>query len=115
MTAIRSLIAAALVALALAFAAPASAGDPQIEAAKDGGIVGERIDGFLGFVRETNDAALKRKVLETNNARRRLFDKLAADTGTTVEAVGIVTGEKQIAKAEPGEYYMDDTGAWKRK
>lgn len=115
MTAIRSFLAAALIAIALAFAPPASAGDPQIEAAKDAGIVGERIDGFLGFVRETDDAALKRKVLETNNARRRLYDQLAAETGTTVEAVGIVTGEKQIENAEPGEYYLDDTGAWKQK
>jgi uncharacterized protein len=29
--------------------------------------------------------------------------------------VARVTGEKQIAKTSAGQYYMDESGAWKQK
>lgn len=116
------MLRAMLAALALAFAAmmivspPAYALDAQIERAIDAGQVGERIDGFLGFTSATNvDASLKRKVDEVNAKRRAHYAELAAETGVTLEQVARLTGEKQIAKASPGEKIMDASGRWVTK
>lgn len=115
MAVFRSLLIALAVAFAAVLAAPeASAGDPQIDAAKSQGVVGERIDGYLGIVGSA-DASLRRKVQEVNAKRRALYDRLASNTGTSPAQVARVTGEKQIAAARSGEYIMDQTGRWTRR
>ena len=113
---IRAIFIGFILALAVSLAAPsASAADPAIEAAISQGIVGERVDGYLGLVTGSADASIQRKVNETNTKRRAVYQRLARETGTTVEQVGIVTGEKQIAKTAPGAYYMDASGRWVQK
>jgi len=107
---------ALLAAMTLSLAAPmASAGDPVIDAAKVEGVVGERADGFLGFVTGSADDAVRRKVNEINAKRRALYQQLSTETGTTLEQVGAVTGEKQILNMPAGQYYMDANGSWQRK
>lgn len=119
MFAFRLLMAATLLAgaaLAMSANAPAQAQAQQIESAKAAGVIGERIDGYLGIVNDgAADASLIRKVNEINAKRRAVYDELASDTNTTTAQVARVTGEKQIARAAPGEYYLDDSGAWVRK
>ena len=111
----RILMIAFALATAAVIAAPvASAGAPQIDAAKSQGVVGERIDGYLGIVGSA-DASLRRKVQEINAKRRAVYTKLAGQTNTTVEQVARVTGEKQIAGTARGEFYMDESGSWTRK
>lgn len=115
MASLRSiLLAFALALTAIVSAPPASAGDPQIDAAKAQGVVGERIDGYLGVVGSA-DASLRRKINEINAKRRAVYSDLAAQTGTTVEQVARVTGEKQIANASRGEFVMDASGRWIQK
>ena len=109
------LILVAFVGLLATLAGPASAGDPQIDAAQEQGVVGERIDGYLGVVSGNVDPSLLRKINEINNKRRALYDDLARETGTTIEQVARLTGEKQIAKAPPGTYVMGEDGVWKLK
>lgn len=112
----RTLFAAILLSAFTAVAAGhASAGDPQIDAAQQQGIIGETIDGYLGVVSGNVDPSLSRKVNEINNKRRALYEKLSKETGTTLKEVARITGEKQIAKAKRGEYYMDTSGSWKQK
>ncbi|WP_300391450.1 YdbL family protein [Henriciella sp.] len=117
MTAIFRILAAALIIAggAAVLSAPASAGDPQIEAAKDQGVVGERIDGYLGIVDGGADASLMRRVKDINNKRRAAYDDLAKQTNTTTEQVARVTGEKLVSQAGPGEYVMDESGSWSKK
>jgi uncharacterized protein YdbL (DUF1318 family) len=116
MTALRTLLITISFALAaLAFAPAASAGDPQIDAAIASGEVGERIDGYLGVVSVTADPGLVRKVQDVNNRRRAVYEQTAKDNGTTVQVVAQLTGEKQIAKLEAGQYYMDASGVWQKK
>ncbi len=113
---IRTFLALVLVlGLAAMTISTASAGDPQIEAAQRQGVVGERIDGYLGIVSGNVDPALMRKVNEINNKRRALFDQMALDTGTTTAQVARVSGEKQVARAETGEFVMRDNGSWTQK
>ncbi|MBI1401214.1 YdbL family protein [Hyphomonas sp.] len=115
MTAFRTLLLSLSFALAaFAFAPPASAGDPVIDAAIAAGEVGERIDGYLGVV-GTADAATVRKVQDINNRRRAVYEQTAKDNNTTVQIVAQLAGEKQIAKLEAGQFYMDASGVWQRK
>ncbi|MEO0465494.1 MAG: YdbL family protein [Pseudomonadota bacterium] len=93
---------------------PAHAQGAEIDAAKAEGIVGEQIDGYLG-IRGAVDASLRRKVNEINAKRRAVYEELAGDSGTTVAQVARITGEKQIERAAPGEFYVDDAGSWVRK
>lgn len=115
MTAIRTLLITLSLALAaFAFAPSASAGDPQIDAAIAAGEVGERIDGYLGVVGSA-DAAIVRKVQDINNRRRAVYEQTARDNNTTVQIVAQLAGEKQIAKLNTGEYFMDASGTWQSK
>jgi uncharacterized protein len=115
MTAFRTLLLSLSFALAaFAFAPPASAGDPVIDAAIAAGEVGERIDGYLGVV-GTADAGTVRKVQDINNRRRAVYEQTAKDNNTTVQIVAQLAGEKQIAKLESGQFYMDASGVWQRK
>jgi uncharacterized protein YdbL (DUF1318 family) len=115
MFALRTFLVTLGIALAaFAFAPSASAGDPQIDAAIVEGVVGERIDGRLGVV-GTADAALVRKVQDINNRRAAVYAETAAKTGTTVDQVARIAGEKQIEKLAPGQFYMDESGTWQRK
>ncbi len=115
MTALRTfLISISLALAAFAFAPSASAGDPVIDTAIAAGEVGERIDGYLGVV-GTADATVVRKVQDINNRRRGVYEQTAKENGTTVQIVAQLAGEKQIAKLEVGQFYMDEAGAWQRK
>lgn len=115
MTALRTLLISISLALAaFAFAPNASAGDPVIDAAISSGTVGERIDGYLGVV-GTADATTVRKVQDINNRRRGVYEQTARDNNTTVQIVAQLAGEKLIAKLEPGQFYMDDSGVWQSK
>jgi uncharacterized protein len=115
MTALRTLLISISFALAaFAFAPTASAGDPVIDAAISSGTVGERIDGYLGVV-GTADATTVRKVQDINNRRRAVYEQTARDNNTTVQIVAQLAGEKLIAKLEPGQFYMDDSGIWQSK
>ncbi len=112
----RALIAIALiVGFATLHSGTASAGDPQIEEAQRQGVIGERIDGYLGVVSGNVDPALLRKLNEINNKRRALYEQTAQRTGTTIAQVARVTGEKQVSNAAPGEYVMGADGVWVRK
>ena len=113
---IRAWVAAFALALTSIVVAPmASAGDPQIDAAKSQGVVGERLDGYIGFVRlDGADPSLKRKVDEINAKRRALYQKRATDSGVTPAQYATATGEKLIKRAAPNALVVDVTGTWVR-
>ncbi|MEM9054289.1 MAG: YdbL family protein [Pseudomonadota bacterium] len=115
-TLIRTFLAALSITImgSLAFI-PAHAGDARIEAAQKAGTVGERIDGYLGIVDQGVDDATRRRVNEINAQRRALYAKLSKDSGVPIEQVARLTGEKQVAKAAPGEFIMGDSGGWTQK
>lgn len=99
--------------LTLAAAMPAEA--QSLEELKAQGLVGERPDGFLGIVPSTVPAGVVSTVDRINAERRQAYAEIAAQNGTSVEAVGIVTAEKLYAKAAPGHYLMNKSGQWVKK
>lgn len=109
------LAALAFSALGIVTMTPANAGGPVIEQAQRDGLVGERVDGYLGVVDQTADAAIKRRVNDINAQRRTLYGQLARRESVPIEAVARLTGEKQIEKAPAGSYVMRDNASWTRK
>ncbi|MAT35344.1 MAG: hypothetical protein CMK06_09415 [Ponticaulis sp.] len=90
---------------------PALAGDPVIDAAKSEGIVGEKIDGYLGIVGSA-DPAVQRKVDEINAKRRSVYADLAQKEGQPLSVVARLTGEKLVAGEPSGAHVYDDSGQW---
>ncbi|MBB4659471.1 YdbL family protein [Parvularcula dongshanensis] len=107
----RTLLAALLLA---ASALPAAAAvTPATDAAKAQCIIGERIDGYLGFVDEARaDEALRREVREVNQKRSAAYEDLARRNGVTPRVAAQATAERLINDAPSGTCVQDESGAW---
>jgi len=109
------LAALAVSALGVTALSPANAGGPVIEQAQRDGLVGERIDGYLGVVDPKADPAITRRVNEINAQRRAVYEQLARRESVPVQTIARLTGEKQIQKAPAGTYVMRENAGWTRK
>jgi uncharacterized protein YdbL (DUF1318 family) len=106
----RKLLFAVLVALA----GPAGAQTPAVDAARAAGIVGERFDGYLGFVGSPT-AVVRSQVASINIRRRSLYSNLAARRGVSPAEVGITAGCQLLARVGVGQTYLLSDGAWRRR
>ena len=107
------LIPLALASLVIPAAAPAQ--DPKaIVAARHAGQIGERYDGYLGFVTTYPSDALRRDVSAVNIRRRALYSDLAARKGVSPEEVGITAACSLLQRIGIGEYYLPGQGGWRR-
>ncbi|GHC95470.1 YdbL family protein [Novosphingobium pokkalii] len=114
-TAFSALIAAA-VALPLV-AAPVAAlaqRDPAYAAARAAGQVGEKMDGYLGYVTPPNPA-LKAVVDDINLKRRAVYSEKAQAQKATVEEYAFTSGCLLIAQTQPGEKYQAPNGTWQTR
>lgn len=115
-----AILGAAGVVTVGAFAGAAVAQTAQakvlVDAAKAAGIVGEKADGFLGFVIPTSDVVLEAAVAEINAGRAELYRQAAARNGVSVAAAGAAAYEQVVAaRLRPGEYYQSVDGTWRQK
>ena len=109
----RFLLPAAAMA-ALTMPASTQAQDPAtIIAAKRAGQIGERYDGYIGYVISPS-AALRRQVDAVNIRRRSLYSGLAARKGVSPEEVGITAACSLMRRISVGEYYLLGQGGWQR-
>lgn len=95
-------------------AAYAQARDPAYAAARSAGQVGEKMDGYLGYV--TPPAASLRAVVEDINIKRKAVyaDKAQANKAT-VEEYALTSGCLLIAQTKPGEKYQAPDGSWQTR
>lgn len=104
-----------LAGLTIALAAPAaSQSSPVIVAAKAAGQVGERYDGYLGYV-AAPAPALRTQVDRVNIRRRALYSNLAAKRGVSPQDVGITAGCELLARVGEGEAYLLGDNVWRRR
>lgn len=92
---------------------PAYAQSMSLDQAKSQGLVGERLDGYLGVV--SNAVGVQRLVDDINLQRRQLYRDIAAKNGIPVSAVEQLAGKKAIDRAGSGEYVQSAGGGWTRK
>ncbi|WP_409233785.1 YdbL family protein [Novosphingobium sp. MMS21-SN21R] len=88
--------------------------DPAYAAARAAGQVGEKMDGYLGYV--TPPAATLRAVVEDINIKRKAVyaDKAQANKAT-VEEYALTSGCLLIGQTKPGEKYQAPDGSWQTR
>jgi uncharacterized protein YdbL (DUF1318 family) len=97
-------------------AADVAAAKALVDAAKANGTVGERSNGYLGFVKPSSDAALKAAVEEINAGRHDVYAQAAAKNSVSIDAAGQSAFTNVIfPKLPAGGYYENAAGAWVRK
>jgi uncharacterized protein len=101
------------VLLMLCAALPAAA--QSLDQAKAAGQVGERIDGYVGVVDASTPGDVRAMVDQVNAERRQKYAEIAAERGTSVEAVAQIAGQKLIARAPGGQYVLGADGEWRQK
>jgi hypothetical protein len=89
--------------------------DPAYQSARDSGLVGEKSDGYLGFV-SAPSPAIKALVEDINIKRRAVYSKEALANGATIEEMALRTGCRLIAeRTVAGEKYQTPSGQWKTR
>lgn len=108
----RLALAAGCTALTLTLAGTAYAQrDPAYAAARAAGEVGEKTDGYLGYV-STPSPAVRHVVDDINIKRRALYSQKAQAANATVEEYAFTSGCQLILQTTPGEKYEGPSGGW---
>ena len=111
----RSLIPRQIVAILILAFAFQGAWAIDIHSAKDQGLVGEANSGYLAAVGGSPSAEVKALIADVNGKRRAEFERTAKKTGATLEQVRFRFYELAVQRTQPGHYYQDPQGNWKRK
>lgn len=86
--------------------------DPAYQNARSQGLIGEKTDGYLGFVSPPS-AAIKALVDDLNIKRKQQYTKEAGANGATVEEFAFRNGCRLIAeRTVSGEKYQAPSGGW---
>ena len=102
-------------AAALSLAAPLAAQNtPTVTVGLASGAVGERFDGYLGYVTAVSPA-LRRQVDAINIRRRTLYSNLAARRGVSPQDVGVTAACELLRRVDVGQAYMLGDGQWRRR
>ncbi|MDR3402667.1 MAG: YdbL family protein [Chthoniobacter sp.] len=107
---------AAALALATLVAAPAVAQvrDPVYSSARSEGKVGEKVDGYLGFVTPPGPE-LKKTIEDINIRRRAVYAEKAKTANATIEEYALTSGCLLISHTTPGEKYQAPDGTWQTR
>lgn len=103
---------AALFLSAAALTEPALAED--YNSAKAAGLIGERMDGYVGVV-GAGTPELRRIADDTNIKRKAVYAEQAQSQHATVEEYAFTSGCLLIAKTSPGMKYQAPDGSWKTR
>lgn len=104
---------AVMLAMTLALASWAWA--QSLEEAKSAGIIGEKRDGYIGFVQNNPPAAIVSLVNDVNNQRRSRYEQIARENNITVNEVAQLAYARAVEATRPGHFVEDASGRWVRK
>jgi uncharacterized protein YdbL (DUF1318 family) len=112
---VEMLIAAVLLGATASTAVAAQGRDPAYQSARQSGLVGEKSDGYLGFV-SAPSPAIEALVDDINIKRKAAYSKEALANGATVEEMALRSGCRLIAeRTVAGEKYQTPSGQWKTR
>lgn len=107
--------AALLIGVAVAGSGAMAQRDPAYQQARSEGLIGEKTDGYLGFV-STPSPAVRALVEDLNIKRKAKYTEEALANGATVEEMAFRTGCRLIKeRTVPGEKYQAPDGSWKTR
>ena len=109
-------LALGLVAAAVltAGSAVAQGRNPIYDSARKAGLVGEKMDGYLGFVGAPN-AQLRALVDVINIKRKAAYAAKAQANNATIEEYALTSGCQLILNTAPGEKYLAPDGTWRTR
>ncbi len=107
------LIAVTVFTLGLFATGPAGAQSLSLQQAQADGLVGERLDGYVGVVQGAPGVA--QLVDQVNLQRRQLYRDIARKNNIPLNNVERLAAEKAISRAASGEFIQDAGGNWIRK
>ncbi|MAU59689.1 MAG: hypothetical protein CMI62_03045 [Parvibaculum sp.] len=100
--------------ISLVFAGSAFAID--LDSAKAQGLVGEKLNGYVGIVTSAPSPDVTKMVNDINLRRRDSYRAIADKTpGATLNAVEKLAAEKLIRKTPSGQYVEKSPGQWVKK
>lgn len=86
----------------------------DLQGAKSQGLVGEQLNGYLGVVASSVSSDVKALVADVNKKRKKKYQSIANQNGTSLDTVELLAGKKAIEKTATGNYIQSATG-WKKK
>jgi uncharacterized protein YdbL (DUF1318 family) len=112
--AMRNLKPALFAILALAATPALAQRDPAYQAARQAGLVGELVTGYLGIVGQ-GTPALRAMVEDINIRRLDIFVRRAKLNKTTVDSYAFTMGCRNISNTAVGEKYQAPDGTWQTR
>ena len=100
--------------LILALLGPASALAADLQQAKNDGLVGEQLNGYLGLIGANAPAEVRALIADVNAKRKAKYQSIATQNSASLETVELLAGKKAIEKTRPGHYIQSAAG-WKKK
>lgn len=82
---------------------------------KADGLIGEQVNGYIGYVSSNVPADIRALVEDTNAKRKAGYQRIAEKQGTSLRDVELVGGKTAIEKTLPGNYIRDANGTWHKK
>ncbi len=84
--------------------------------AKAAGYLGEKPNGYVGIVNPNAPAHAHQLADRVNSGRRDKYRDISRRSGTSLNAIEAVAGQKLQKRVRPGEYYMPSSGAgWRQR
>lgn len=83
--------------------------------AKAAGLIGERNDGYLGYVVTPPSDDIKALVEDVNKRRKAKFSETAKNNDLETQQVAFRFYQRAVEETEPGHYYQDALGNWVKK
>jgi uncharacterized protein YdbL (DUF1318 family) len=104
----------ALIAAAVGSPVAAQGRNPAYDSARRAGLIGERMDGYLGYVGSPS-GELRALVEDINIKRKALYADKAKANSATLEEYSLTAGCLAIARTAPGEKYQAPDGSWQTR
>lgn len=82
---------------------------------KADGLIGEQVNGYIGYVTANVPADVRALVEDTNAKRKAGYERIAQKQGTSLSDVELVGGNTAFEKTLPGNYVRDANGVWRKK
>jgi uncharacterized protein YdbL (DUF1318 family) len=102
---------AALIALVMITAVPAMA--MSLDQARSAGLVGEKLDGYVGVVKASPDASAV--AADINAKRKAEYERISKQNGQPATIVGKIASEQIIKGLPSGALYQSPSGSWVTK
>ncbi len=85
----------------------------DLQAARDAGVVGERLDGYIGIIKMS--AKARGLMQEVNGKRLIEYKRISKENNQPVDVVAKIAAKQIIAGLSKGHYYQAADGSWQQK